>query len=113
MHYRRANELSVQCAPPHDSSGLSRTVDLIIRSQDRTWVTRSQSVGNPSQLPVFIIGMLRSGTTLAEQILASHPEVFGAGELTYFGTRLPRRIKAPQPPAPNLTSRTRNCIPWA
>jgi tetratricopeptide (TPR) repeat protein len=86
MHYRRANELSVQCAPPHDRSALSRTVDLIIRSQDRTWVTRSQGVGNPSQRPVFIIGMLRSGTTLAEQILASHPEVFGAGELTYFGT---------------------------
>ena len=34
-----------------------------------------------SARPVFIVGMLRSGTTLAEQILASHPAVFGAGEL--------------------------------
>lgn len=34
-----------------------------------------------SELPVFIVGMPRSGTTLVEQILASHPDVFGAGEL--------------------------------
>jgi tetratricopeptide (TPR) repeat protein len=35
-----------------------------------------------SERPVFIVGMPRSGTTLAEQIVASHPMVFGAGELT-------------------------------
>ena len=38
--------------------------------------------------PVFIIGMPRSGTTLIEQILASHPKVFGAGELAEFSTSL-------------------------
>jgi len=37
--------------------------------------------GYRSKLPVFIVGMPRSGTTLVEQILASHPKVFGAGEL--------------------------------
>lgn len=37
--------------------------------------------GDPSDLPVFIVGMPRSGTTLVEQVLASHPQVFGAGEL--------------------------------
>jgi len=36
--------------------------------------------GDPSPLPVFIVGMPRSGTTLIEQILASHSAVFGAGE---------------------------------
>jgi hypothetical protein len=43
---------------------------------------------NPSAsaLAVFIIGMPRSGTTLAEQILASHPAVFGAGELRFWTT---------------------------
>jgi Sulfotransferase family len=40
--------------------------------------------GNSSSLPIFIIGMPRSGTTLIEQILASHPAVFGAGELETF-----------------------------
>ncbi len=40
--------------------------------------------GDPSALPVFILGMPRSGTTLVEQMLASHPEVHGAGELGDF-----------------------------
>ena len=56
---------------------------------DRTKITfdfdlmrRNQGVGHQSPVPVFIIGMPRSGTSLVEQILASHPQVFGAGELT-------------------------------
>ena len=36
------------------------------------------------ELPIFVVGMPRSGTSLAEQILASHPSVFGAGELVYW-----------------------------
>ncbi|HEX4410182.1 MAG TPA: tetratricopeptide repeat protein [Xanthobacteraceae bacterium] len=40
--------------------------------------------GDPSPVPIFIIGMPRSGTTLIEQILASHPGVFGAGEILTF-----------------------------
>ncbi len=38
--------------------------------------------GSDSEMPVFIVGMPRSGTTLTEQILASHPQMAGAGELT-------------------------------
>jgi len=41
-----------------------------------------QGMGVASSLPVFIVGMPRSGTTLVEQILASHPQVQGAGELS-------------------------------
>lgn len=42
---------------------------------------RLRGAGEPSSVPVFIIGMPRSGTTLVAQILASHPQLFGAGEL--------------------------------
>src|SRR5262249_31331830 len=42
---------------------------------------RTASFGVPSDLPVFVVGMPRSGTTLCEQILASHSQVFGADEL--------------------------------
>lgn len=45
----------------------------------------SKSGGNPSEMPVFIFGMPRSGTTLVEQILASHPAMFAAGETPAFG----------------------------
>lgn len=41
----------------------------------------SNKADNSSELPVFIVGMPRSGTSLVEQILASHPQVYGAGEL--------------------------------
>jgi Flp pilus assembly protein TadD len=43
-----------------------------------------QGSGEQSRVPVFIVGMPRSGTTLIEQILASHPKFFGAGELGLF-----------------------------
>jgi tetratricopeptide (TPR) repeat protein len=39
-----------------------------------------RGLGASSDVPVFVIGMPRSGTSLVEQILASHPEIFGAGE---------------------------------
>lgn len=44
-------------------------------------LARYAGIGEPSRLPIFVIGMPRSGTTLIEQILASHPKVFGAGEI--------------------------------
>jgi hypothetical protein len=51
---------------------------------DKQLMHRMRTVGEPSPLPVFIVGMPRSGTSLAEQILASHPKVFGAGEFPDF-----------------------------
>ena len=44
------------------------------------------NMGVRSDLPVFVVGMPRSGTTLVEQILASHPMVHGAGELKRLQT---------------------------
>ena len=46
---------------------------------------RVRSFGVDSDVPVFVVGMPRSGTTLAEQILASHPCACGAGELHDIG----------------------------
>jgi len=44
--------------------------------------------GNMTDKPVFIVGMPRSGSTLVEQILASHPDVYGAGEVKYLSRAL-------------------------
>ncbi len=44
----------------------------------------SNQRGCESEIPVFILGMPRSGTSLMEQILSSHPEIFGAGELKFM-----------------------------
>ena len=53
-----------------------------------------RGLGDPSMVPTFIVGMPRSGTTLVEQILASHPKVFGAGELAEFS----KAVIEPQSP---------------
>jgi tetratricopeptide (TPR) repeat protein len=53
-----------------------------------------------SELPIFIVGMPRSGTTLAEQILASHPRVFGAGELAWL-PRLATKVVPRDAPYPD------------
>jgi hypothetical protein len=58
-------------------------------------VRAKQGLGDPSDAPVFIVGMPRSGTTLIEQILASHPKVFGAGELRAMAN-LAERINGPK-----------------
>ncbi len=54
------------------------------------WMRENEGRGEPSDTPVFILGMPRSGTTLIEQILASHPKAFGAGEIAAFGYAVAR-----------------------
>ena len=57
------------------------------------------SIGNPDPTPVFIIGMPRSGTSLTEQILASHPQVYGAGELRHLDRSIKTLLRSHQAPA--------------
>ena len=47
--------------------------------------------------PIFVVGMPRSGTTLVEQIIASHPQVFGAGELGILKTAVGKRFPMNMP----------------
>jgi tetratricopeptide (TPR) repeat protein len=53
----------------------------------------ARGLGDESAAPIFIVGMPRSGSTLIEQILASHLQVFGAGERTEFGEALMKCIR--------------------
>jgi tetratricopeptide (TPR) repeat protein len=86
VSYRRANEIAKAYSPPHDREHLARTSEFITQLYDREWLDRARVMSNNSSRPIFIVGMPRSGTSLAEQILASHPEVFGAGELPFWKT---------------------------
>jgi len=58
-----------------------RMFDDIKAVFNEAFFTRRKDYGSPASTPVFIVGMPRSGTSLVEQILASHPRVYGAGEL--------------------------------
>ena len=56
-------------------------IDATIATFRRELFAEIGSIGNPSDRPIFVVGMMRSGTTLVEQILASHPQIHGHGEL--------------------------------
>ena len=57
-------------------------IDNLINTFDRTFFSARESYGTDDKMPIFIVGMPRSGTTLVEQILASHPQIHGAGEIS-------------------------------
>ncbi len=82
--YRQANELSQRHAAKYERGKLTEQVDQIIHKFGSAFVRESHAGASASELPVFILGMPRSGTSLSEQILASHPEVFGAGEPRFW-----------------------------
>jgi tetratricopeptide (TPR) repeat protein len=83
-HYRQANELTKRSRPKFDQARLAAAIDAIIRRFAAASASHIQYPRSDSELPVFVVGMPRSGTSLAEQILASHPAVFGAGEVTFW-----------------------------
>jgi hypothetical protein len=82
--YRQANELTKRYGVEYNRAKLTRRIDKIISSFDATFVRACHEGVSASEVPVFIVGMPRSGTSLTEQILASHPAVFGAGEVTFW-----------------------------
>ncbi len=87
--YARANSLVLQmrhaAGERSSSDQFAHQVDESIAKFTPEFFARTRNWGEPSELPVFIVGMLRSGTSLVEQIASSHPDVFGAGELTDIG----------------------------
>ena len=83
-HYRQANELSKRHAASYERVKLSQRIDRAIAGVDAAFMRQVHERASASEVPVFIIGMPRSGTSLTEQILASHPSVFGAGEVRFW-----------------------------
>jgi tetratricopeptide (TPR) repeat protein len=61
------------------------TNDAILEVFDREFMEGNAGLGNPDMAPIFIVGLPRSGSTLLEQILASHSQVEGTAELPYLG----------------------------
>ncbi len=70
--------------PCYDPSAHTRTFDRFINYFTADRLRRLSRSTETSNKPVFIVGMPRSGTSLVEQILASHPEIYGGGELEFM-----------------------------
>ena len=83
-HHRRGNELARASRPGYDRAEMTQRVTRTLAAFDRNDLAALRAGGPGSERPVFVVGMPRSGTSLTEQILASHPEIHGAGELLYW-----------------------------
>lgn len=98
-HYREGNEILRTLTEGYHPESHAQFVEDIIRVQSREVISAAARSGSASERPVFIVGMLRSGTTLLEQIIASHPRAAGAGELPFwsdFGRKHEAAIRAGQ-----------------
>lgn len=83
-HFESGNDLDTR-GEPFNADGHSMVVGRILAVFNKNFLSTRRGMGSESDIPVFIVGIPRSGTTLAEQILSSHPQVFGAGELAEIG----------------------------
>ena len=66
---------------PYDAKQHTQHCSAIRHTFNQHFFQQTADYGNPSELPTFVLGMPRSGTTLVEQILGGHPEIFVAGEI--------------------------------
>jgi tetratricopeptide (TPR) repeat protein len=93
-HFDRGNRLKRRDAS-YDPARHALLVDRLIARFTADFLARNEALGSDSEAPILILGMPRSGTTLVEQILSSHPEVAAGGELAFWSERAPRyRVNA-------------------
>ncbi|QDV08804.1 Sulfotransferase domain protein [Planctomycetes bacterium Poly30] len=79
-HFERGNRArrgTLRFSAPDLSRLISETIEL----QSAELIGRGPAEGAPDDAPILIVGMPRSGSTLIEQVLASHPDVEGVGEV--------------------------------
>jgi tetratricopeptide (TPR) repeat protein len=78
-HFMQGNELD---RTDYDLKSFRKQIDALIELFTPFFFMSKTGFGDPTERPVLVVGMPRSGTTLTEQILSSHPLVEGAGELS-------------------------------
>jgi tetratricopeptide (TPR) repeat protein len=92
--YCQANDLSRQHRVLYDRGQSQQDTGRLIQACNSRWLERARSQAAASDLPVLVVGMPRSGTSLVEQILASHPAVFGGGELPFWNAAVDSRSQS-------------------
>ena len=79
-HYALGNDISDTVAYS-DLEQYQKLIDDTIAGYSKETFELLKAAGNPTERPIFIVGMMRSGTTLVEQSLGQHSEIFPAGEV--------------------------------
>ena len=93
-HFDAANELRRR-TDPFVRRPFGQFVDRVVARATPEFFAHSQALGQESEMPVLVLGMPRSGTTLVERILSSHPGVQGGGELSFWNDCAPPWVNAP------------------
>ena len=91
VEYERGNDLYKPVAVPYDRSARTRFVDDMLRVYSRECLARPSERACESQTPVFVVGMPRSGTSLMEQIIASHANAAAGGEVDFWNNAAQRK----------------------
>jgi tetratricopeptide (TPR) repeat protein len=86
--FQQGNRWAAARVPAYDREATERRTAQILETFSPEWLARAKPVSE--RRLVFITGMFRSGSTLFEQVLASHPGIVAGGEIDYFGPRLAR-----------------------
>jgi tetratricopeptide (TPR) repeat protein len=86
-HFDEANRLSALLVPKerkYQEEGELFLTDQMIKAYNKPFVLADHGVAQEDDRAILIVGMIRSGTTLTEQILSSHPDVAAGGEIFYW-----------------------------
>src|SRR3984893_4335003 len=104
-HDRAFDHVDAACALQrrsltHDHAAEIAEIDGVIKTHTKSWIGAAPlgySAGHSAAAPVFVAGLPRTGTTLVERIIGSHPAMHSAGETSAFAAEMRRAIKG----APN------------
>ena len=84
-HYYEQGNAKQRMLVNYDPVQTETVNDDLVNFFNAEFFSTHQGVGNPDPAPIFVLGMPRSGSTLVEQIIASHSQVEGTSELPYIG----------------------------
>ena len=90
-NYSRANQCNRQTVTSYDRTAQEKMTNDLIKTFSSSWFENIEPVSDAS--PIFICGMFRSGSTLTEQILASHPMVAAGGEVDFFVRKIKNSLE--------------------
>jgi tetratricopeptide (TPR) repeat protein len=89
--FEAANTLLKSVVAKYDREARDGLIDDMLHTYSKDVIEAAGRAAPDSDGPVFVLGMPRSGTSLAEQILASHPSIFGAGEMDFWNALMRTR----------------------
>lgn len=117
-HFIEGNRLK-RSEQSYDETAVLAEIDQIQDTFSPEFMRKRAGGGRPSTLPVFVVGMPRSGSTLVAQILSSHAKIAGAGEIDDFGNAVasledrrnpPGTVTSISAPARGLTETSVNSL---